>query len=292
METGDEMDDLVIKGTSIGWSWEQIEKDDTILGCFLIHTMMSWKLYMDENVDKSNEEKRREHGKITHALSGIQNDIHNLSIVINMLNELVDKLKLQSNDYNQHLLTLHASVLLETYFTNLRSIYDFCSTFIRIIVSDKYLKSMPASDSYNSLLKFIKKKTVVGVLPSIVIEILKDNEQVFETVKIVRDLIIHKGEENLVNLNSDGTLCFTLYKNKQGTIINMAPDILNTNQTEYPIMKYLSVLTIRVMNFLDLFGRALFHFFEEIQGFQLPLWLTGLGGYCMTGFIAFLNEHA
>jgi hypothetical protein len=285
------MSDFVIKGTSIGWTWERLEEDNTVLGCFVIHTMMSWKLYMDNQMQTLTDEEKREYGKVIQSLSGIQNDLHNLSVVIDMLNEIVTSI--QSRSPHSSKLMLQISVLLETYFTNLRSIFDFCSTFVRIAVSNKLLKSMPSSDSYNALLKFVKKETVVGAVPPLIIESMMRNEHVFESVKKVRDLIIHKGEDTIVDRNSDKTICFTLYKHKDGDVINMATDLLETNQPEYPVMKYLSELTRQVLNFLDLFGRALFHCFEEVKGFPLPLWLTALAGHCMPAFIKFLNnDHA
>jgi len=80
---------LVHKGTSMGWDYERWSTEKNVLSSLLISIINTWKINIDERKQQNEEFEDgylREIGKINHAFSGLQNDIHNLSIIIDMIN--------------------------------------------------------------------------------------------------------------------------------------------------------------------------------------------------------------
>ena len=142
---------LVIKGTILtyGEKWVVGNEDYSSI---LLSVANSWKSKyftpQDELKENIDSWKSREFGKIKSSIYGYTSDLHNLSINYCFLKETIENL-----DINKYKTNLYVSLLLENYFTNIRSLYDFLFHIIKICLSDDQLKIYPQIDSLNKLIE-------------------------------------------------------------------------------------------------------------------------------------------
>lgn len=272
----------VIKGTSIGWSVERLTEDRNALGLGILNIFSTWELKTKEQGYKVT----REDGKILKAYSGLTNDIHNLSIIIDMMMQIINKSKvdkdLKSKDF------LYINILLESYFTNLRSIFDFTAILIRIALTDENINKLPSKqeDSFNRMLKYVKNENTKGIIQDEIINAMIQHEDTFSLIREIRDLIIHKGDETIIFREDDG-FTFGLFRYEDVKAINKFDNILKIEKERYPLLKYLSEITNRVLLYLDDLAEAIYNCLYNED--KEPLFLAALQGYCIPAFIQFLE---
>ena len=164
----------VLKGTSIGNSWETLRNSKTSLGNMLVSVLET--LNNNEKMDNQRrisqglpKEELTRDGKIFSYYSALVNEIHTLAIIIDMINHVIS---------NENYLTmqvknlLYLETLFESYIRNLRSIFDFLSIVIRVTIREEYRNRLPQRDSYNEFIKFVEKGAAKDIIPSKIIEII------------------------------------------------------------------------------------------------------------------------
>lgn len=272
----------VIKGTVIGRSIERLTEDRNALVLGILHIFGTWEF----KIKKRKYEVTREDGKILKACSGLTNDIHNLSIIIDMMIQIINKSKvdkdLKSKDF------LYLSVLLESYFTNLRSIFDFTAILIRLGLTDEKISKLPSKnrDSFNRIIEYVKNENNRGIIQEEIINVMIKHEDTFNLIRDIRDLIIHKGDETII-FREDDDFTFGLFRYEDGKIINKFSNILKIEKERYPLLKYLSEITNRVLVYLDDLAGAIYNSLYNEN--KEPLFLAALQGYCIPVFIQFLD---
>lgn len=272
----------VIKGTIIGQSMERLTEDRNALVLEILHIFSTWEF----KIKRGGYEVTREDGKILKACSGLTNDIHNLSIIIDMMIQVINKSKvdkdLKSKDF------LYLSVLLESYFTNLRSIFDFTAILIRLGLTDEKINKLPSKnrDSFNKIIEYVKNENNKGIIQEEIIDVMIKHEDTFNLIRDIRDLIIHKGDETII-FKEDDDFTFGLFRYEDGKIINKLSNILKIEKERYPLLKYLSEITNRVLDYLDDLARAIYNSLYNEN--KEPLFLAALQGYCIPVFIQFLD---
>lgn len=274
----------VYKGTSIGWNWEALSKDKNALGLKIISIYKTWE--MEKKV--GDGDITRDEGKIVKAYKGLANDIHNLAIIIDMMKAIIEKSK-QDNDLKEKDF-LYLNVLFESYFSNLRSLFDFTSLIIRMALSDESIKRLPSryEDSFSRILKFAKNTNNKGILSDEVVKAILDSEDTFNIIREIRDLIIHKGDEAIIYKEEDG-LTFAIIKFTNEGPTNVVKNILGVESERYPVFDYLSELTNRTISYIEELALAIYVNLCKIKNEEIHLQLAALQGICMPNFIKFLG---
>lgn len=261
---------------------ERLTEDRNALVLEILHIFSTWEF----KIKRGGYEVTREDGKILKACSGLTNDIHNLSIIIDMMIQVINKSKvdkdLKSKDF------LYLSVLLESYFTNLRSIFDFTAILIRLGLTDEKINKLPSKnrDSFNKIIEYVKNENNKGIIQEEIIDVMIKHEDTFNLIRDIRDLIIHKGDETII-FKEDDDFTFGLFRYEDGKIINKLSNILKIEKERYPLLKYLSEITNRVLDYLDDLARAIYNSLYNEN--KEPLFLAALQGYCIPVFIQFLD---
>jgi len=286
------MNEVFIKGTAFGFSNKEFNEDPELFSSILISVIQTWifKTYdtQDNLKIETDEETGREYGRIKAAYYALENDIHNLAINNHLLSRLIS-----NNDLDKGLKLLYISLLVENYIINLRSIYDSTSLFPRLLVDSKDFKKLPNgknSNSLNSLIKNIKKTvdTINQLYPPSINKIILDCESDLDNIRTIRDAIIHKGKEPIIEITNN-QIYFRIPQKPPYGKENSLPDILSIgNDNNYPLKKYLRVLTIRLINYMEQLGNTIGQeFYNKDNNYRVEL--TALVGICMKDFIEFLN---
>lgn len=233
----------IIKGISSFWNPKDLQKDQDVLGLYIISACRTWE-FDSKNKEELDERKK---GKIIKSIRGLENDFYNLAGISNMINDIIensDNSIIRDKDF------LYIGILIESYYTNLRSIFDFIPIIINICLNNKNSCNYPDFDSFNKLVKYCKNSNNKDKLPEKLIEKIKDGEVIFNIVKDTRDCIIHKGEDSIVH-RIDTEYYFAILKGDITNRENILPDILNCEELYYPINEYLSRLTNQVITFIE-----------------------------------------
>ncbi len=285
------MNDLFIKGTAIGFDYQSWKDDRKLLSSLLVSVMETWliKTYnsQDKLIIEISQQLEREYGKIKAAFWGFEGDIHNLTVNHHLLVSL-----LGNSNLDKGLKSLYASLLVENYIINLRSIYDFCSFFPRIIMPLEHIlryQNRKYPDSLNSFIKYCESDSS-KVLPDNLREFMKNSRNELEIIKTIRDLIIHKGKESIIEIKENKTLFRIPSKSLYGKE-NALPDILGLGNSDFPLLDYLRTLTLRLFGFLENLGTLLILELKNDDNYRLEL--TALVGICVKDFNDFLypNEN-
>jgi hypothetical protein len=280
---------LIHKGTSTFWNEEELKNADDALGDILIsvfHTLdFEREIENENNKNKGLQiiERSRAEGLIHSYFNALSNEIHHLAIQIDMIQYFINdkednQTKLKTN--------LYLTSLIESYIISLRSIFDYISVVYRIVVNEKYIQQIPQKDSFNDLLKFIKKGSAAGIIPNEIIELFKAKEPLFTNIKTVRDLIVHKGKEPII-YKAGEVYSFSIHKNKHFPLKNVLDNILELEDGEkdiYPILPYLSKLTNDLLDMTGLLGIAIMNSLSIDK-----IVLSAFEGLCIPNFIKFLR---
>jgi len=277
---------VVVKGTVLTYG-EKWYVGEEIYSSILLSIINSWMLnnYTLQgalNVDLE-EWKARKYGKIKAAIYGYTSDMHNLSINYCLLKEIFN-----GSEFNKHKKNLYISLLLENYFTNIRSLYDFLSFFVQICLTDKQLKSFHDIDSLNSLLKFSNNNNNKEKLPYRIHKFLDIVGTGLEKIKLIRDLIVHRGKE-IILTSSHGEILIRIPKLGLFSNDNMLPNILNSSDVSYNLIEYLRKITKEHFRFSEDLGVLILSELLEKQNYDWELY--SITNYCMEDFTDFMLNH-
>ncbi len=278
---------LVIKGTILNYGEKWFVGEDTY-SSILLSVINSWKSNNFTPQDKLNVDiedwKSRKFGKIKGGIYGYTNDLHNLSINYCFLKETLENVKI-----SKHKANLYVCLLLENYFTNIRSLYDFLFHFVKIGLNDSQLKSYPEKDSLNNLIKFSKNKNNGEKLPKRIQSFLLDIEPYLEEIKVIRDSIVHKGKE-IILTKKDGEVYIRIPKTGLYSNDNMLPNILNSDEVNFNMDSYIREITKSLLYYSEVLGNILL--IELFDKGEFKWNLYSITNYCMEEFIDFmLNQR-
>lgn len=275
---------LINKGSTTFWDSEELNKSKDALGDILLSVFST--LQFNQKIENQFREQNgveplplsREMGLYSTYHDGLYNEIHSLASTVDLLYYIQSNKK---HDDLRHKDNLYALVLLESYFTSLRVIFDYLSVVYKITINEDARSGLPPKDSFNNLLQFIKKGHAEGRIPPVIIEIFLENEELFENIKTIRDLIIHKGKEPVI-YTIDDEYYFSLHTGSNYPFKNVVKDILGTEKEMYPLFPYLSKITNSMLLMTHNLGM------EIAEILKLKLHLSALEGVCIPGFISFL----
>lgn len=280
------MSELFSKGTAIGFDLENWKNDRKLLSSLLLSYMQTWLMKNYNSQDQLKGEitdiQKREFGKVKSAFWGFESDLHNLTINYHLMNSIVFDNKADTN-----LKTLYLSSLVENYIVNIRSIYDFCSIFPRTILSQNAIKQISGRKNPDSLSTLIKYCNSIHSkeLPDELAKLLNKIEPDFVEIKTIRDLIIHKGKETIIEIRKREILFRIPSKSPYGEE-NSLPNILELNVQDYPLFDYLRKLTLKLFDFMENLSVILINEANKIEEYRVEL--TALIGICINDFNDFL----
>lgn len=280
------MCNLFRKATVTHLSYKDWKEDKELLSLSLLSILETWNMSTYDNPTKSlPNSEAREYGKIKVAYFGLDNDIHNLSINHHLINSLI-----KNNNIENGLKSMYISLLAENYIINIRSIYDFTSYFPRLLMPienvQKY-SNRKKSDSLNTLIKYCETDKL-NLLPDKLNKFLRDTKAELDNIREIRDSIIHRGKEPIVEIN-DNNIFFRIPSKSPYGQQNSLPDILDLGNENYPLFDYLKVLTLKLFQYLENLGNIMI---DELytKNNITNLKLTSLTGTCMPDFIKYLNN--
>src|SRR5690625_4298178 len=118
---------LINKGSSENWSYEELKDSEDTLGFKLISVLrsieQSWERYEGENQIKDKYK-----GLVKEASLALYHDLHGLAVMIQHMFH-------SRNETTRHKDFLFVSEIVEKYFSNLRSIYDYMAKILRLSVN-------------------------------------------------------------------------------------------------------------------------------------------------------------
>lgn len=274
---------LVIKGSILTYG-EKWYVGEELYSSILLSAANSWisnNYTPQDELDVDLELwKSREYGKIKAAIYGYTSDLHNLAINYCLLRETIENLEV-----DKHKTRLYASLLVENYFTNIRSLYDFLFHIIKICLTDSQLKSYPQKDSLNKLITFSKKTNNSEKLPLRIKHFLSDIEPYLDEIRIIRDAIIHKGKE-IVITKKEEEIFIRIPKTGLYSKDTILPNILNSEEVDYNMKEYLRELTISLFKYSEDLGLILLSELFEKGSFKWGI--HSISNYCMDEFTEFM----
>jgi hypothetical protein len=284
------MIDFLIKGTIMGLSQEQVLNDVSMFVSTLHIVMENWAAHHFLPTGEFREEHapfvKKSYGEVRQALIALETDIHFLSVCYHQLRHTETDDSLESG-----VRMLYFTNLAESYFTNLRSIYDRLAVFPRIVLSSDELNSDALNkDSFNALVKSCKNSKITQAAYSQdIIAMILNIDQDLQNVRLIRDAIIHHGKEPVVRMDIADHLTIKV----PGAIgnytsPNLLPNILNVKEDEYPLYEYLRALTLNLFTNMEDMGNLIGYYYLQVTGKQQSLYYYGLSGKCMPAFMAFL----
>lgn len=279
------MSNFVIKGTVVGCGYKYWKEDKNILSSRLISVMATWEMKYRLTDKEISKNLNREYGKIKNAYSAIMNDIHNLAISLDMIESNLNNTSLEWGKKS-----MYVTLLVEAYFTNLRSIYDFTSYFAKLLVAEEKLNQLPSKKegSIKELIKYCKKEAAKEVMPQEVINAFVECEENLDNIRMIRDLIIHKGKEPILFFENSGEIKFSINQITNDKNKNLLPNILNEESQLYDLKKYLAKITNNTFEYIEKLGTAMHHeFLKKDKDYRI--YLGGLVGMCIPNFIEFLG---
>jgi hypothetical protein len=121
-------------------------------------------------------------------------------------------------------------------------------------------------------------------------EILLNCESDLENIKTIRDSIIHKGKEAIIEI-SNNQVYFRIPKKSPYGEENCLPDILFLgNDKNFPLKKYLRTLTISLINYLENLGNTIGQeFYNKNNSYRVEF--AALVGICIKDFKGLINTE-
>lgn len=217
-------------------------------------------------------------GLVKEARTALVHDIHGLVILNDMIQFIFEK-----HEELAHKDFLYVMELIEKYFTNLRSIYDFMSKVLRLVVEEGRIGQIPF-DSLNDLIAYAETNPrAASNLPKDLIDLLKGIKSEFHLVREIRDFIIHNGKQ--ISLLSDDKGYKLGPFDSKGTLVEYAP---GEERSHEELMPYLAERTNCLLEFGEAVGKVINREFRRLHG-DFPLFLCALEGVCMPSFVRFLG---
>lgn len=264
---------MVNKGLQIGLSREMLLKDDNILGLdflsVLYHIEESWK---EERITEEVEQQLdpRTRGLIRKASESVYHDIHGLAVLVDLINFLY----MNKRQGTRHKDFLYVQEILEKYYTNLRSIYDFLANILPLAVDPKYYGQL-SFDSFNSLLTKTENGKAAGKLPESAEKIILAAKESFVHVKDIRDSIIHRGLQLDAPMTKEDGYYLTI-NNENG------------EPGEQRLLDYLSDITKQLLGTAEDLASVVWEEYTSRYG-KLPFSYVALAGVCIPDFVKFLD---
>ncbi|MNO34248.1 hypothetical protein D3C76_242790 [compost metagenome] len=266
---------VVNKGTSIGWSLEALKLDKDVLGLRLVSVLGCILHPIQGDVHKLRPQYQ---GLIEEARVALVHDIHGLAVLNDMLQYIFDKPSgLQHKDF------LYVMEIVEKYFTNMRSIYDFMSKVLRLAVEERDIGKV-SFDSLNSLIAFAETNAKAEqFLPEVLISLLTNIKAEFDLVRNIRDFIIHNGKQISLLKDDKGYLIGPF--NDEGALIELLPG--ENNKYEY-LIPFLSQRTELMLKFGESIAEVIHVEFVRMHG-EFPFMWCALEGVCIPSFVKLLK---
>jgi hypothetical protein len=160
---------------------------------------------------------------------------------------------------------MYVMEIIEKYFTNLRSIYDFISKILRLAVEERRIGQIPF-DSINGLITFAESSPrAVQLIPEDLIILLKEIKSEFHLVRSIRDFIIHNGKQISLLTDKNG------YKlgpfDNTGNLAGYSP---GEDRSYEDLITYLADRTNRMLEFGEKVGIIIDREFRRHHG-DFPL---------------------
>jgi hypothetical protein len=251
----------------------------------LLTVAYSWMRINFDNQDNLKEEldnfKAREFGKIKASILGFTSDLHNVAINYCLLNEI-----LTSSEITLAKRHLFSSLVLENYFTNLRSLMDFLCNIIKLSLTEKQLKTFPDIDSLNKLINFSEKEANKDKLPSEIQYFLKAVKPTLNEIREIRDLVIHKGKEILISKDENKSYQIRIPKTSMYSDDNILPNILDSQDVNYNLYDYLRVITKKIFTHTEDIGVIMLN--DIIINKKYEWTIFAIGNQCLSEFNEFL----
>ena len=282
----------------MGFSLDQWLEDTTGLSSLLLSVMRNWEMTHQKSPLTEHKECERQYDVIRNAILGFESDLHNLAVNYQLMIDII-----KNNQYKDYgLRGLYIGLLTENYITNIRSLYDFCSIFPRIIMSksniDCYCK-FASDDTLWTLLCAIEGKAkergnhnivdqdtlrkILSDLPDQLKTHITNTRESLQDISRIRNAIVHHGKEPFVKFEEDNVV-LRIPKESPNDNSTILPNILNLDTTDYPLFDYLKKLTCDLFAFMENLGVILFIQKEDCRS---NLWQ--LVGICMEDFCSFMN---
>lgn len=284
------MSTMFIKGTVIGFNYKKWKTDPDSFASWLICVLETWqKAHFKPNGEflfEQPEDVRKKYGEVRAAIQAFTNDIHSLSICYHQMVYILEDEKPEVG-----LKMLYISNLVENYITNIRTIYDLLSVFLRIVVDPKYLKSRAVStDSLNKVLKFIEDNEHQGIeiFSEPVAKVAKMMRPSLNMIRTIRDAIIHDGKEPIVTIQLNVPY-FRIPKNINNPYETLLPNLLELDSQDFPIFPYLQCITRTLLIHMDELGTIIGNdAYSKDNNYycELPV----LIGICIPEFVSFIHR--
>lgn len=261
---------LINKGSSENWSFEELRASENALGFKLISVLRSIEQSW-EGGEKDNQIKDRYKGLVRESSFAMYHDLHGLAIMIDLIQDLFRHRK----EIMRHKHFLYVSEIVEKYFSNLRSIYDYIAKVLRLAVNRQVIGQIPF-DSLNDLIKYAENDKSKGKLPKNISDLLVANKKEFEIVRDIRDSLIHNGK--MIDIVTDNS----------GYHLVLDKTIKPGDAFDTPLLQYLSDITIKMLDFGEKIGEYILEEYTNTYG-EFQIKLVALEGVCIPSFIKFLN---
>ncbi|EEL73519.1 hypothetical protein OCB08_19130 [Bacillus cereus] len=266
---------IINKGMSVGWSVDALHASKTALGFQLIsildYILKSWEDSEHSQTETKNSFKSKYQGLVKEAYTGLYNDYHGLAVKIDMLELIFEKKQTEI----RHKDFLYVTEVVEKYFMDIRSIYDFMAKILRLTVAPKYVGQL-SFDSLNSLITSIEKGTTKDKLPESLEKKLLSIIDSFHKTREIRDSIVHSGHQiNIMTLN-------------QGYAVKVHSSEKGKPDEYIPLLPYLSEITKEMFSFGEDIARLIYEEYRKNYG-DFTLGLVALEGVCIPNFIEFLG---
>lgn len=262
---------IVNKGSSFGWSLEDLAASKDSLGLSIIQVLdgitTSWE---KEDPEATSVIPKNTKGLIKEAYRGMYHDLHGLSVLIDMINHIYES----KGSLTRHKDFLFVSEAVEKYFSNLRSIYDFLAKVSLLAVNPRFHGQI-SFDSLNTLIKNAENEKKKEKFPLELVEELLSIKPAFNSLKNIRDYITHNGKQLKIRTHIDGYHIENL-ENKE------------TDEPYLPLLPLLSTLTMDMLSFSAEIAVIISNKYTEYYG-EIPYPLIALNGICMPAFIDFLG---
>lgn len=274
---------FVVKGTILVGP-QSFKVGEDLFSSILLSVMSSWyySTYtsLGEPLRDLSEQDLREFGKIRLALNGYTNDLHNISINYSLFKKINTSADISIYEGNMYL-----ESIFENIFTNLRSLYDFFYHFIKICLNETQFKQYPVTDSINKLVNYGKNPNNIDKLPSEIIKYLEYIQSDLDDIKKIRDSIIHKGKDIMLTRES-GKLYMRMPAKDLFTKDNLLPNILEEENLNYDVEKYLSKIIKTTFRNMEILGEVIY--LEVCNNKNYRLGLYAISNYCIDELNDFL----
>lgn len=265
---------LVNKSKLTGLTEEQLRTDDSVLGfrflSVLYYIIQSWNREDSETVGEPRRMKEKGREIVRNAYYGMYHDLHGLAVQIDMIQIIYEN----KRSITRHKDFLYVQEIVEKYYTNLRSIYDFLANVLNLAVDPRLVGQLPFS-SYNDVINAIESGKLEKKLPEEAQRAILSSKRSFLHIRRMRDDIIHNGKQLLAPMTKEDG--YYRVEDKEGG-----------TQDQEPLLSYLARLTLDLFHTADELSNVVYNVHVERFG-PIPQQYVALIGVCIPTFVQFLG---